>query len=148
MKKIILILGIVYCDVSYSNNYLLVTSYCKQGAERNSGYALYIDNYLFDGVEKRNMTAKQITDFKKHVLKEHEKYIEKESDTLYKNAQKFITENNRNPIDMDTWRNIMEITAKLAFINAMENFNQGNEGKSKEYYERKIYDGCTAKFNN
>jgi hypothetical protein len=120
----------------------LLLANCAIGAEEYAHHALIIDKFYLKLIDegRRDRKAQDIGDA---VFKYHHEYEEEEATKNYKIMQKQI-EKGWAPEIADALRVMMAASIKIAFLEAVKNMKAGTLGRSKDFYERKIYDSCTS----
>ncbi len=118
----------------------LLLANCAIGAEEYASYSYTIDKYYVNLINegRRDKKSQEIGEA---VKKYHSERMEEESAKNYKIMQKQI-EKGWDPVIAETLRLMMEVSINIAFLEAVESMRSGTLGRSKDFYERKIYDSC------
>ncbi len=140
--KIIIFLLISLHSVCVNAKSKNIISSCKQGAKAYASYSLYIDNYYLKLKNEGRLNKENIETIDRQVEIMHEKFKEREADSIYKAMNELLAEGGRVPEELEVWRRYMELTIDWAYLEAMRSVKAGNIGRSEDFYERKIYDSC------
>ena len=119
----------------------LLNRSCRNGAELNSQYSVYIESYLIKVIKEQNLSESRIEKLMDNL---HQKEKEENSEIIFKKSKEFDNKG-LSVEEIENWRSIMEYTFESAFIEVISSYNAGKLGRSRDYYERKIYDECISK---
>lgn len=117
---------------------------CKQGAKIHSEYSMLVDSLYKKALISTNVESQDFEKFRQEIGFRHTKFKSSSADELYRIAERLIKEGKDDQYSADTWRWILEATIDIAYVVATESMLTNSLGKSRDNYERLIYDRCVG----
>lgn len=119
-------------------------SSCKQGAKIHAEYSMLVDSLYKKALMSTSAESQEFKKFREEMSFNHAKFKSSSADELYQIAERLIKAGRDDQYSADTWRWILEGTIDIAYVVASESMLTKSLGKSKDNYERLIYDRCVG----